>query len=225
MTIESAGDNSTDDHIGTEDVSLWDTSNHGSDSAMFIGSASFYCSLYRFTGLSSISSSATVNSAVPSLYVEGSFGSNNKDIVFRRCLLPWVEGEAHQTIYSTGNSWTSNNGLSDGNDRSATVSATINVIDGNDPAYFSVDDAQYAADIEDFIDGTLTNDGHHTDWTGTNAMQLTGHEGSDGQRPFVTVDFTVGGGGGWTGTINGAVDPSNVDGIAVAGITNINGVT
>lgn len=183
MAIETIGDNTTDDWPGCEDVGLWNATNHNGQD-LWMGSG--YYTLIKFSGLSNISSSATIDAATIFLY---SLGGQSPTGNFRRLLRDWIETEATVNVYSTGNSWTSSGGSSQGNDVSATISSAYSG-DGS-IGYHSATDPQFVDDVQDFVDGTYSNYGWNL-ITATNWDFFEDSEGADGQRPYLSVTYSIG---------------------------------
>lgn len=198
MPIETIGENSTDDYSGLEDTFLYEgqaTSNFDTDvnfKAQKPASGQHANELVRATGLSNISASATVSAATFYAYLH--FSSITETDTVQRLLRDWVTDEATWTVYSTGNSWTSGGGISDGNDRSATTSASASI--GSPTGYKSWSAAQLITDVQNFIDGTWTNNGwifERTDGTDDGeACEFDSSEASDGNRPYLEVNYSTG---------------------------------
>lgn len=202
MTVVVIGDNTGDDYSGTEDANIRNdnpTTNYGSATA---GEVTKYdASTHRhwclkFSGLSNVTGPVTANSATVDLYlVSGGGGTPTHGL--RMILVNWVEAEVTYNIHSTGNNWTTAGGLSDGNDRSATVSgsaASINTTAG----YKTHSGSGLGTDCAGFVNGTYNNYGWHVERTdGANDSvwrQFRHSEGTDGQRPYLTFDYTEGSG-------------------------------
>ena len=113
--------------------------------------------------VSSIDSGDIISSAILSLYESSAIDTASVGswaVNLHRVLVDWVEAEATHNIYSTGNNWTTAGCKSDGNDRSATISATV-TLDGTAAVAF-VDwgsTAQLVSDVQNFVDGGLSNFG------------------------------------------------------------------
>jgi len=188
MPVVTIGENTGDDYAGCEDCTIYDASNHdGSD--LFLTTPD-YNALIKFSGLSNIAATSTVNDAT--IYFYPSY-SNSSSSTIRRLLLNWVESEATVNVWSTGNSWTTTGGESQGNDVSATSTGTF-VPGATTGSYVSFGSAQFDADVEDFIDGTYPNYGWNIicDAGGWIANESAN---SDGTRPYLEVDYTAGAAG------------------------------
>jgi len=200
MTTVVIGDNTGDDFSGTEDVHMYEaaaTTNqdtNGFDIGKY-GSGSHRHGLIRFTGISSLPSSLTVSSSTLNLYLHTSSGLALQDFDFRKALRAWGETTATWNTYDGSSSWTTAGALSSGNDISATVTGTLGGVAKATGTWHNFSSAQLAADVEDFADGTLTNDGWHserTDAANDGAWRVfREHGGTDGQRPYLTVIYTA----------------------------------
>lgn len=188
------GHNTGDDYSGIEDnrlVQLAATTNYGTSNRfdMQEGVTNQYSyGIMRVTGLSNISAPVTVSNAKLSLCQ--ATGGYTQTYSFRRLLRAWSVSQSTWNIYSTGNNWSTAGGISDGNDRVSDVSATLTSGARNGVYYHSGD---LSADVEDFINGDLTNNGWHcerSDGSG-DAQNNRYHssESDDGYRPYLTVTY------------------------------------
>jgi hypothetical protein len=198
MPTVTIGDNTGNTHSGTEDTQLSSgatSTNYGSDATMEVtkyAPGSHIHSVLKFTGLSNISGPVTVSAATLYLYNTGNAG--NTTIEARALLRNWVEAQATWNNYSTGNAWGTAGGLSDAVDRTTSASGSVlvsNTING----YYSISSAQLAADVQAFINGTQSNYGWHIERQGTgndtNFAIFRTSEGTDGQRPYLEITYTV----------------------------------
>lgn len=63
--------------------------------------------LIKFTGISALSTTATIIDEVYlKLYIGADYSSNSRTVHVYRLLKDWVEAEATWNVYSTGNAWT-----------------------------------------------------------------------------------------------------------------------
>jgi hypothetical protein len=163
-----------------------------------IGSGFPGVGLIRFTGLPA--ATVTVSSATLYLWLLTD-NPNFWDTTMKvRRILPardWVETQATWNIWKTSNNWTTAGCLSDGNDRVATPSSSMaSYAIGGTGAYYAI--TGLAADVEGFINGTFTNNGWllSTDDGGSGQSHKTfaSTSGTDGQRPYLEVVYTAGGG-------------------------------
>ena len=149
--------------------------------------------LLRFTGLSNISSSATVTSATLYIYQTGNNASYSVDLF--RCLRPWVEGQATWNIYSTGNSWSTAGANGSGTDVSSTAESSTSIGTSNG-TYYALDCTSL---VQDIIDGTISSDEgfvlRPTPTPATSTFKVfSSSRGTDGQRPELVVNYTTSGG-------------------------------
>jgi hypothetical protein len=200
MTVTVISDNTGDDYAGTEDTSISNTNpttNYGTSSTMELtnwagGSDKHLC--LSFSGLSNISASEVVSSVTLGIY-RFNGDANTHSIGLKRLLRNWVEAQATWNIYSTGNNWTTGGGESDGNDRSGTSSGSFS--SSSVAGYKTITSTgQLMDDVQDFIDGTLTNYGHHVEVLDASNYwaQYRASEGTDGQRPYLSVTHAAAGG-------------------------------
>ena len=202
MTIVVIGENTGNDFSGTEDAQLQEnaaTTNDGGGTDLFastfgVGDRRWF--VIRFTGLSNITGPVTVNSATLRMKQRQNNGVGTESFTLRRCLRDWVEAQVTWNIYKTSNNWTSGGGMSNGNDRSSTISVTKAA--GTSDVVISFTSAQLASDVQGFINGTFANDGWHMgldDETGGDSrfwLFDSSEHGTDGNRPELEVDYTVG---------------------------------
>jgi hypothetical protein len=203
MPTETIGDRGTDTYAGSVDVKLRGlnpTTNYASAELGIFKYATgpdHEHTLVKFTGLSSISGPVTVSAATLYLYFYTGEGSgNNTTHEARRLLRDWVENQATWNIFSTGNSWATAGGLSDGNDRVAAVSGS-NTFAGNAAAgYQAFTGAGLATDVEGWINGTFPNYGWHLERQGTgNDARYRYFRSSEyttaSQRPYLEITYTA----------------------------------
>lgn len=210
------GNNTGDDYSGVEDTHIKEshaTNNYGINSTYETtkyASSDHTHSLIRFSGLSSISGTVSVSSATLYQRLSAQDGSANAYTVTIRLLLRnWIEGtqssndRSNDSPYSCcyneyggGNSWTSAGALSNGNDRSSTSSGDFAVT--GDYGYQSFSSAQFATDVENIINESISNHGWHQERTDAQNderyKKFVSSEGTDGQRPYLTVTYTESGG-------------------------------
>jgi hypothetical protein len=147
--------------------------------------------LIRFDGLSNVPSTAIVSTATLYLYQDGNSGSTHS-ISVRRMLQAWTEAGFTWNTYDGTNTWNTGGALGAGTDRVSTeeTSASIDGVSGYKA--FVVTSL-----VQDIVDGTIASDeGFHlerTDAGEDNAWKLfTSAEGTDGQRPELVVEYTIG---------------------------------
>lgn len=206
MTVTVIGDNTGDDYAGTEDAQIKEgaaTTNYGSSGTMETtkyAANDHTHSLLSFSGLSNIAATEDVSAVTLGLYQTTASGTYA--LKLSRILRNWVEAQATWNIWSTSNNWTTAGGLSTGNDIASLNSVTAS-IDATVGAYKALSmPAQFVADIEDFIDGTYSNYGHHIQRS--DAGEDSGYKGwktsedSFDNKPYLSVTHAPGGGGGST---------------------------
>jgi hypothetical protein len=201
MAIAIIGNNTGDDYSGTEDAFITNnngSANYGASEHLYVWNVNPYAnSLIRFTGISSLPAGITVSSA--SLFV---FNANNETntyhYILKRLLRAWGEGdnsgatadagESCWDYYASSNSWTTRGGLSDGNDRSSTTTATF--VSPVNNAYCEWTSSQLADDIQDFYDGTYSNNGWQVSSSDCQWGGFKSREYTDGYRPYLSVTYT-----------------------------------
>jgi hypothetical protein len=204
----TVGDNTGNTHSGTEDNKLRQfnaTSNFGGDTTWEVtkfGAGDHTHGAIRFPGLSSISGPVTVTAATLFIRLSNVGGTVTYTVDARRFLRNWIEAQSTWNVYSTGNSWTTVGGLGDGNDRSATISGSVSV--DTTLGYFGITGAQLITDVQNMINGSVPNYGWHLERNGVgndgNYRVFQSSEGTDGQRPYLEITYTVDGGGGGAAT-------------------------
>lgn len=200
MATVVIGDNIGDDFAGTEDTYIYQaspTTNFGTDVRIYAnkyGAADHGHSLLKFSGLSNVS--GTVTDAT--LYIRWTAGNDVSQIIdFRRLLANWVEGESTWNIYSTGNNWPGSPGaLTDGTDRSATISASLNV--GALDQYYAFTHANLITDVNNFVNSVWSNYGWHIERNGSGGdstwKAFDSSDAGDGDRPYLSVTYEAAGG-------------------------------
>jgi len=203
MPTVTIGENTGDDYSGSTECWLKETSdpfprNNQIVTGIWDSDIDEKVSLVSFSGISNLPSTLTVSSATFYLYSLTGASGANAILDVHVCLRNWVGAEAAWSLYSSGNSWTTDGARSTGNDRVAAVSVdkTVNTTINE---YKNFGSATLAADVEDFADGTLSNYGWAIDpqpdsSTYTERLFAASTD-TDGQRPYLSVTYTTGGGG------------------------------
>jgi hypothetical protein len=170
--------------------------NYGASNPMRIGVASttqYYRGLWKFD-VSSIPSGSVVSAA--SLTLNCSAATDNSKhsyLKIYRQLKAWVEAEVTWNIYSTGNNWTSAGGFN----ASDCEQTEIGSADVTIAASYTI--ALTASKIQEWISGTLTNNGlfgkEQEDNGNTNSYKRydSSENGTAGNRPLLSVTYTTGG--------------------------------
>lgn len=146
--------------------------------------------------LSSITGPVTVTSVTVGIYLN-SDGGGTHAVDLRRLLRNWVEGQLTWNIYATASNWTTAGALSDGNDRVGTASGQIASIAATTQYYTVVQTSGgLVDDVQGWINGTFANYGWHLSRNGTGndntSKTFTSDDGTNGQRPYLTVVYDVG---------------------------------
>lgn len=198
MTTVTIGQNTADTYSGTEDtyISLASpTTNFGTNNSL--GVAPNDRTLIRFTGLTNIPSNAIVSAVT--LFIDRSAGSGVGTYSLYKCLRPWVEAQATHNIYSTGNAWTTAGAQDTTNDHDPTVLASL-VDPVGDWTFAS--GAGLVALVQGWIDGSITNNGfliQEPSGATFRTMKSSAVGILDGERPKLTVTYTIPSTGGPTG--------------------------
>lgn len=208
MTITRIGNNTGDDFSGTADCNIAEnfaTTNYGASTTFEVTNwdvGQDKHGLLRFDGLSNIAPTEVASSVTIGLYRK-SGDANTHTVEVRRLLVAFEELQATWTIRSTGNNWTTAGALSDGNDRSGTQSGTFS--SSSAVGYKTITDSSSVLldDVKKFIDGSYTNNGHF--FKVTNVANYWAYYSSsndtDGQRPYISVTHSAGGGSKYRGFI------------------------
>jgi hypothetical protein len=210
MAIVIIGDNTGDDYSGTEDAwlrSIQTLNNWGAWSEMNVQrytSGNHAVSCLKFSGINNIPGGSNITGSSVFIYKHNGTQTNNT-ITAKRLLRNWIEGSLTGSDrtndtpdsccwaeYGNGSGWTTPGALSDGNDRSSTVSDTTTVSATNQ--YYEFSSAQIVQDVSNFRSGSYSNYGWNfertdgTDDSTYNSFQTS--EGTDGQRPYLSVTYT-----------------------------------
>lgn len=193
MPTVTIGENTGDDYSGCEDTLcniFAPTNDYSASSSIYMGRNETWNTFIKFSGLSNISSSASVSDA--SLFLYEFNGDNGYNIDVRRFLRDWIDNEANYNVWTTGNNWTTSGGIGDGTDRVAALSAqgTSSSTDG----WRELTDTTLISDIQDEIDGTNNIRGWHisNDQSASYRVDFRSSEGTDTQRPYLSVTYTTG---------------------------------
>lgn len=138
------------------------TTNYGTAITVEVGERAVVTSTARTLikfDLSSIPSTAIINSAILSLWVKTDYSSNARDFKVYRVLRDWVEAQVTWNIWKTSNNWTTVGCGSDGNDADlTTVWATTNFT-ATEAAGTEKQFSLSTTEFKKFVDGRLTNYG------------------------------------------------------------------
>lgn len=215
MTTTIITNNSTGgDFTGTEDLRIAGgdpTGNYGTDVAVDLDSGSDV--LLKFTGLSNIVGPVTVSAVTLSIFHTNSPGADTWTLY--RILQQWTEAGCTWNTKDGAAAWNTAGCNGSGTDRAASNSFSASAAAGAGYADIT-GSAGMIADVQGWINGSFTNAGWKIS-VPTLAYVISTKNGTDAQRPKLTVVYTAGGGGG------GQVSSRN--GIALSGISAINGIT
>lgn len=197
MPTVTIGNNTGDDYAGTEDAQI----KSNNSSVNYGGKTTFECtkwasgnhthSLLGFSGLSNLPSSITVSASSLNIY-HVAYATGERTITARRLLRSWVEGTADGEEQSGscswnsygGGNWTTSGALSDGNDRSSTVSGTGSL---EGAGWMQISGSQLNTDIQN---GYRSWHLERTDGADDSTYDtFTSSEGSDGNRPYISVTY------------------------------------
>lgn len=200
------GNNTGDDYSGTDDNSLEQigpTNNYGGYSGILLrahASYSYYM-LIKFSGLSSITGPVSVSEA--SLYLYHYEGEYTATTTLRGLLRNWIEGTLYgdnrsgntpysscYNEYGSGSAWTTAGALGDGTDRDSDSCGTI----ATNASFGYRQSSDISSIVEDWINGDRSNYGLHGSSSHSSQIRLRSSEGTDGQRPYLTVTYTESGG-------------------------------
>lgn len=179
------------------------TTNHGSETAMFLGDANsaganIYRCMLEFL-LTDIASDQVVSSVIVNLWESGAAdqgGVGPWDVTFHRVLQAAVqETESTWTIYSTGNNWASLGASTNGTDRVATASVTLSMDGGAAGAMVPFGStAGLVSDVQGWVGGGANNGwlilatGAESGGTNANYHQIDcSDHGTASHRPQIIV--------------------------------------
>lgn len=166
MSVITLGDRTGTTYTGGEDQLLKEaaptTPQHPGEAleANKFDTGDFNHSLIRFPALGNLGSKA-ISAATLYLYVQATDGADYT-INVHRMLRPWVESTATWNTYDGSNNWTTAGALSDGNDRSGTISAAWLSSGTNLNSFVAISGAQFLADVQAMAAGTFPNYGWGT---------------------------------------------------------------
>ena len=182
------------------------TNNFGTAASFYLGGTGGIGDanrIYIKFDVSSIPSGDTVSSATFSLFEVNASGTGTWAVKLQRMLRDWVELESTWNIWKTANNWTAAGAGSDGNDRSATITASVTLDGTSAGAFIDWTDAQLDSDVQNFVDGGLSNFGwlvHAPDAEGGvskfNQFNLSDNATAS-ERPKLVVVHTGAAGSPW----------------------------
>ncbi len=194
MTVTVIGENTGDDFTGTEDNQIAgtgdaDTNFETGDPLPITNWAAGDTRhlLINFPGLSNISAPVTVSVASLDLYLVDLANTLFFDISLFRLLRDWHPAQATWDDYITSTGWGTAGALNTTTDIDAVASSLLEVNDttGEYKTWTGLE-----TDVQDFINGDEDTNGwlaRRTDGISNNEKRFTAQNGTDGQRPFLTV--------------------------------------
>ncbi len=206
-TADDYGGNTIDNRIVASSV---DT-NYGSSDILYFRSnaANRYNVLLSFPDVTSLPSGLTVSSSSVNMYLKSQFSTDTFTIQWRKIDddRNWIEDESTWNNASTTPDleWTTPGCLSDGNDRSATVSASGSIA-STLSQYYAHSGSQLNTDIENDVESVTESYGYigersDTSSSATSYKGMSSSEDTNTQRPYLSVTYTTGGGTDFTETI------------------------
>lgn len=202
MTTSVISENTTRDFAGVVETDLKEispTTNSGTTDPVEVTAWSTgdnTRTLIRFSGLSNIPASAVVSSVTLELWCSFRTAGGTGTIDIYRATRAWNVAQATWNEYATSSAWATAGGRGTGD---SAASTSYSGTQSGTGAYKSFSSAGLIADVQAWIDGSVTNDG----WLLKNNQDpasaglndtfgFTSSEGSDGHRPKLTVVYSVG---------------------------------
>jgi hypothetical protein len=204
MTTKVFGNNGGDDYTGTADTQIHEasaTTNYGTDTTGEVtkyGAGDWTRVLLKFTGITNIPAGSNVTAVTIDFYHDAAGQDTSAHTFsFYKLSRAWVEGQATWNQYSSGNNWATAGGMGTG-DAAASASASVARGGGGGSSYGAyltvASTSQLVADVQSWVDGT-TNNGwivDRTDASNDSTYSIFDmHEGTDGQRPKLTVTYSA----------------------------------
>lgn len=138
----------------------------------------------------------TINSLTLGYYSDGATSTVGMTVTLYPCLRSVVESEATWDDYQAVTAWTTGGGQGSGTDRGATPLGTVTITSG--AGYDTMSGSAFNTWLLGIVNDGNTNNGIISDYgdTGSGLAFWPSSEGTDGQRPVVTLDYSLAGGGG-----------------------------
>jgi hypothetical protein len=200
MTTVVVGNNTGNDYPGVEDNELYEldpAANYAALSSLRVGldSSGRFFPVIRFSGLQNIAAGQVVTAVTLSLFQVLAQISLVRNFQLKRLLRNWVESLVTWAKYDGSINWTTAGALSDGNDRSATISA-FRAADAVDSVYKDFTGAQLTTDVDNIVNAAATNNGWHLGLSNEAASDGTqwtfgSSDEQDGRRPKLSVTYTA----------------------------------
>lgn len=200
MPTVTIGQNTSNTYAGCEDLGINSdapTSNFNAFNMNVQRGTATKNSLIRVTGLANIAASATVTDATLYLYKTTSAGGTAiPTITVYRCLRPWVEAQATWTNYATGNAWDAAGCNGSTTDYDPTLLVTYTAADNSNGVWYGLTSPELITVCQAWVSGSYANNGVVMYLPGPTGAALcafsTAQSGSDGQRPYLEVTYTLG---------------------------------
>jgi hypothetical protein len=197
MPTVTIGNNSTDTFSGVIDTELNQsnpTDNRYATNAFGVykeGSGNHANALIMFP-LTSLPDNIVVSAATVHFRIDTNVGAVSHTFTFKRALRDWITAlQATWNVWSAGNNWTTAGGLSDGNDRATSPSASAVVTTGS--GYKTLDVIAMASVIEGWASGAIPNYGFHVERTDAaddaTYKIVSSSEEADTFRPYLTLTY------------------------------------
>ena len=168
-------------------------SNYGTEATMYVGrygATDWSYSFIKFD-LSSIPSTATINTATLSIRVAYEYLDGPVTLYLKRVKRNWVESQLTWTVYSTGNNWQTGGcqGADDWDSSTVCGSASI-----PDPASGTITVTLSTTELKKLIDGTYSNYGwkmHLSDETLQHSIAFwSASKSPSSNRPKLDINYT-----------------------------------
>jgi hypothetical protein len=204
MAVITISENTGSDFTGITDVKIRQLNNTGNFNTQGLGVSKWASGDHELTlldpsvGLDNLTGPITVNSVLLRLFASNAFNVSSQTISAYRVLLAWAHDQATWDERLTGTAWNAG-GARDAADRTSSPVATLSSI--TSPfGYLEWSGAALNLAVQNYVNGVLSllSFAFDRDDAGNDNsfIAFTDSEGTDGQRPELVVDYTVGSGGG-----------------------------
>jgi len=182
--------------IDTYILSSSPTTNYGTSSVIVVGQVLPFATpeinrgLIKFD-ISSIPSNSSIVSANLYLWVSADDSSNARTLSAYRVLRAWVEAQATWNVYSTGNNWGTAGCSNTSTDREAASIGSASV-GASESVGTMITIALNTAKVEEWINGTLTNNGLllKVDTESSDKYSYdSSSSGTAGERPKLVIEY------------------------------------
>jgi hypothetical protein len=184
------------DFSGTEDArttSEFATTNYGSTGVMSVFDFTDTGAFWIKEDLSVLPAGCTITDAYYEIYQDND--SLSAGFNFYRCLIAVTEAGITHTTYDGTNNWNTAGGQGVATDRDSSILCTIEGISSTGGYRISVSNTGLITFIQNIVNGT-TNNGVISNFGDQDGNGFVGQssEGTDAQRPKLTVTYTTSGG-------------------------------